>query len=236
MILVGGLDRPVIDAIATALAASNQELAVLEPAELEPGALFPRLLRGGARLILVDAVARDGEPEPFADIEPIIRAASAAGARQLVLVTSRPVTDPALVLLRRSGAPYHILRVGRLLDIATEAAAHLLTSPRIIVPRPLLAETRNAVLASDVAAAVAAALAEPSSGTSREVAGASGDSGVLRLLEQLGARAAVGGARTALWRLLGTRQLRLGRGGLLELEGRRDRASPLEKLEAVAGG
>lgn len=92
------------------------------------------------------------------DHRSLIAAASVAGVRRLILVTSRPEDDPELRRLRQSGVPYVVLRVEALLqtNAEVELAAH--AARRVIVPETMLTQTDGAVRTARVVEAITRAL------------------------------------------------------------------------------
>jgi hypothetical protein len=195
-----------------ALASSGRTVELYNRADVESGALFTRLHHTQAELVLVDRVCRltAAGPDCVVDeIEQLVRVAAAA-ASKLVLVTSRARSDMALAALRRSGVPYIILRVERVLEPEQGMADQLAATPRVIVPTEVLADTEKAVLLADVARNVLAALDDESAGRTVDVESVPGDCAhvLLSLLRELGASPAVGGPRGWLWKLFDRPQVR----------------------------
>jgi len=237
MILICGRDRPIIDAIRGTLEATNRAVEEVGNDQLSDGSFFERLLRTRPQLVFVDAVNRVGVEGQAGNFRDIIRAASVSGVPKFVIVTSRPDTDADLVALRRSGCPYSILRVRKLLDVDTAAAAHLITSPRVVVSKGLLERAKHCSLVTDVAEAVVRELENESAGITTEVESDPDGGCLLALLRRLGAKPAVGTLRGSFWTILGKPRLHFGDSGELGILDRAPRSNPMdEPVHAVVGG
>lgn len=234
MIYVAGEDSNVVEALCRAIGAAGHDFERIEDDALVPGAVFERLHHSRGTLVLVDTLARIAVEPVWRDVRLFIDSAAASGCRKLVFVSSRAPTDPCVVALRRSGVPYTVLHVSRLLDIEADAAAQLLTSRKVIVPKQLVAETAGSVLIADIASAVLEVLSGKSDGRTLTVSCAAGEGSLLSLLNQLGAKTSLGGMRTMWWRMLGRRQLHIDAHGVLRLDQPTTTQPPDETAQALA--
>lgn len=186
MLLVGGVDRPVVDAVVSSLDAHDLRPWHLEDEDRRPESLFQRLFESRSDFVFIDSVSRLGtRPQPSA-LHEVVRCAAAAGVRKLIVVTSRASNDPALAALRRSGAPYDILQVERLIDVDAETTARLLSSPRVILSRELLSHASGGVVMADIAEAVVRSVRSDDAGVTMKVEPGAGDRSLMTLLQQFG--------------------------------------------------
>ena len=215
MIMIGGVDRRIVDEVSRTLAATGRVVTPLSPEEVASGDAFVRLHGQAADVVHIDALPRLAEEAAGGgSLEALIRLVASAGAR-LVLVTARAADDPELAALRRSGASYIVLRAGRLIDLEDEAAARLLVARRIVVPAELASRAAGGLLVSDLCAAVLAAVGSDDAGRTLQVAAADGPDALRAYLERIGARPTRSRFGAAIARLAGRPRLALGQGGAL---------------------
>ncbi|MFW6039868.1 MAG: hypothetical protein ACOC9N_02190, partial [Gemmatimonadota bacterium] len=147
-----------------------------------------------------DAVATEGDDGP---LERGLRAAGGPHGTRLVWVTGRGEDDPSIARIRRSGAPYVVLRVAPLVRLEPyDAASRLDGGSPVRVPRDLPVPEHGVAAEPWVAReAAAAALSDEGIGRVMQI-GAFGDDAWRQLVSQLGARGEVVGswhARAAGW-------------------------------------
>lgn len=143
-----------------------------------------------------------GVPDPDL-LEHCLRAVRAPARPRLVWVTAQGPDDDGPRTIRRSGAPYVIVRVAPLVALAPPATPDLLEGREVLVPRDLPEPMLGVCTEEEVGRAVARAVVAPEVGRTIEV-GHRGPDAWCEALSALGARARrVGSFRASAARLMG---------------------------------
>ena len=154
MLLVTGADQSVLDRVCRSLADQLFDRAH----HID----FDRAWRARATTLLhVEELPRFGGPPPVAPqpLSDLVEAAEAPSVRRVILVTPRDDLDEDLRLLRRSGAPYLILRPAPLLEIDAFRAG--IEGRRILVPEEVAREASSSLPLDALVEAIRAALDDP---------------------------------------------------------------------------
>jgi hypothetical protein len=194
MILIAGLDGTVLELLEGALTAAARPHRRVDDLDFQT-AWEAR----ATTLVLIEEL-----PRFYADAAPrggglaeVVRAASAPSVRRVIVATARPDDDPLLRELRRSGAPYVILRPVPLLDAMHGASS----GDRIMVPRSIAQSRASALPVQALVDAVLDALDAPVVGRTLTVE-PNPETTWAQVLEQAGAQprvVAAWGARLARW-------------------------------------
>ena len=198
MILIAGADDPVLGRIAAALEAAGRPHERVE--RLDADAVWRR--RAGT-LVLVEPLPRAGGEAAPADgtgpgdgdrhgdpLDDLLGAAAAPGVERIVVVTGRAADDEGLARVRRSGAPYLIVRAAPLLDLDELCAA--VRGRRVLVPEASGEVLAGAVSIDRLVEEVLGAVADEEAVGRTVIAPAAGAEW-LRLIEEAGARPVVVG-------------------------------------------
>jgi len=154
MLLVTGADQAVLDRVCRSLAG--------QPLDRAHHIDFDRAWRARATTLLhIEELPRLGGPPPAAPqpLVDLIEAAEAPSVRRILLVTGRDDLDDDLRRLRRSGAPYLVLRPPPLLEIDPVRAA--VEGRRILVPEEVARLASTSLPVDALVEAIRAALADP---------------------------------------------------------------------------
>ena len=205
MILIAGADDPVLGRICAGLASAGRPHERVE--RLDAEAVWRRR---ADTLVLIEALPRaGGQPGRAADeaqgeappqqagpdlLGDLLAAAAAPGVERIVVVTGRAADDPGLASVRRSGAPYLIVRTAPLLDLDELRAA--VRGRRILVPEASGEVLAGAVSIDRLVEEVERALADEEAAGRTVVAPPAGAEW-LRLIEETGARPVLVGALRA---------------------------------------
>jgi hypothetical protein len=198
MLLLAGVDGPVVDRVAETLEATGRDFIHVEmpdPSGLEgkaqdeaPGLFELALQHRASTLVVVEPLRRVGlaaSPIPGRFFDEVLRATRAPEVKLLVLVTSRGSGDGGLQTLRRDGIPYVIVQVDALVDLTALEAE--VKGRRVLIPADFTARTAAAPMDEVVRLAALAASSDDLQGRLLTIAPAPVDAWT-QLLAARGAR------------------------------------------------